>query len=230
MGDKLISQIKCRLIQKTPVFYEFLRYTLGAVFVGKDVKDVVKKMPSGSLIINLGSGAKRIGDGVKNIDIAPSKRVDIVADARKLSFEDESVDLVIAEQLLEHVSDPQVILKEACRVLRPGGMIYISTPFILGYHSMPGDYYRWTLEGLRELLKDFKEVESGMRCGPTSALVAVLSEWLASFFSFGIRPVHQIFLPIFMLVLAPLKILDFFIYKYRTFENIALAFYYIGRK
>ena len=76
MKEDIISRFKYQLMKKVPMFYEFLRYTLGAVFVGKDVRNIVKKMPSGSLIINLGSGAKKIREDVKNVDLFPSKRVE----------------------------------------------------------------------------------------------------------------------------------------------------------
>ncbi len=230
MEDKFFSKIKHSTMQKTPQFYEFLRYVFGAVFVGKDVVGAIKEIPLNSKIINLGSGAKKVRKDVINVDIFPSARVDVVADAKNLPFANDSMDAAIAEQLLEHVSDPQKVVDEIYRVLKPGGTVYISTPFMIGYHSMPNDYYRWTLDGLKELMKNFKESESGMRCGPTSALVAILSEWLASFLSFGIKFLYQIFLPVFILVLAPLKILDFFIYRYKSFDKIALAFYFVGKK
>lgn len=217
-------------MKKWPALYEFLRYVFGAVFVGENVKSVIKGLPSGSLIINLGSGAKKIREDIVNVDIFSSKRVDVVADAHALPFADNSADAIITEQLLEHVANPQKVVGEIYRVLKPGGAVYVSVPFIIGYHSMPCDYYRWTLSGVKELMKDFQEIKSGTRCGPTSALAAILSEWLASFLSFGIRQIYQIALPIFMIVLSPFKILDFFIYRYKTFDNIALAFYYIGKK
>lgn len=230
MQIEFYSRIKFYIMARYPTFYEILRYTLGAVYVGKTARFIIKNLPENTVVINLGSGAKRIGKRVINVDIFPAKNVDIVADARALPFEDDSVDAVISEQLFEHVRDPQNIVKEIYRVLRPGGLVFVTTPFIIGYHSMPNDYYRWTLQGLRELMKDFKENESGTSCGPTSALVVILNEWIASFFSFGIKPLYYSLFFVFMIILAPLKILDFFVYKYKTFDNIALAFYYIGKK
>jgi SAM-dependent methyltransferase len=62
----------------------------------------------------------------------------------------ESVDAVLSTQVLEHVSDPPVYLRECARVLRPGGRILLSTHGFMVYHPDPVDFWRWTSAGLRE--------------------------------------------------------------------------------
>jgi SAM-dependent methyltransferase len=64
--------------------------------------------------------------------------------------EDESVDVVISTQVLEHVSDPTQYLAECARVLRPGGQLLLSTHGFMVHHPDPVDLWRWTCEGLRE--------------------------------------------------------------------------------
>lgn len=49
------------------------------------------------------------------------------ADARQLPFGDEVFDVVVAGEVLEHVPDPDVVVAEACRVLRRGGALIIDT-------------------------------------------------------------------------------------------------------
>jgi hypothetical protein len=44
-------------------------------------------------------------------------------------------------------------VREAARVLKPGGRLYLQTPFILGYHPGPEDYWRFSREGLRRLIE-----------------------------------------------------------------------------
>ncbi len=63
-------------------------------------------------------------------------------------------DVVICEQVLEHVTDPlraAATLREVCR---PGGHLIVSTPFLLRVHNQPGDYWRFTVPALRRLLEN----------------------------------------------------------------------------
>jgi SAM-dependent methyltransferase len=56
---------------------------------------------------------------------------------------------VLSTQVLEHVLDPDVYLRECYRVLRPGGRLLLSTHGFMFYHPDPDDYWRWTCAGLR---------------------------------------------------------------------------------
>src|SRR6185503_12426398 len=70
---------------------------------------------------------------------------------------------IILEQVLEHVRHPRDAVRNALSMLRPGGAALISTPFMLKIHRYPGDYYRWTEDGMRVLLEDagFIDVVTG---------------------------------------------------------------------
>lgn len=54
-----------------------------------------------------------------------------VGTATELPLDTDSVDVCLLPELLEHVVDWQTCLKEACRVLRPGGVLYLSTTNVL---------------------------------------------------------------------------------------------------
>jgi SAM-dependent methyltransferase len=71
-----------------------------------------------------------------------------------LPLGDGQVDAVISTQVLEHAEDPQLYLKEAWRVLKPGGRLLLSTHGIFAYHPDPVDLWRWTGEGLRKAVTD----------------------------------------------------------------------------
>jgi SAM-dependent methyltransferase len=66
---------------------------------------------------------------------------------------DESVDVVLSTQVLEHVADPSLYLSECRRVLRPGGRMLLSTHGFMVYHPDPVDLWRWTCAGLREAVE-----------------------------------------------------------------------------
>lgn len=65
-----------------------------------------------------------------------------------LPAENNSFDLVISTQVLEHVYDPEVYLSECSRVLKPSGRLLLTTHGIWPYHADPVDYWRWTGSGL----------------------------------------------------------------------------------
>ena len=65
----------------------------------------------------------------------------------------EQFDLVIAEQVFEHVLRPERAAANVHQMLRPGGIFVISTPFLLKIHREPMDLYRWTEGGMRQLLE-----------------------------------------------------------------------------
>ena len=229
--DVLINKLKI-FFKKYPAIFDIIHHVVGASRVGLSAKKAIKDLGEDKLILNLGSGTKVRRKDVINIDFYPFRNVNIVADITKLPFKDGLVDAVICEQVLEHLRDPWIALKEMKRVLKSGGLAYITVPFMVGFHSSPDDYYRWSKEGLRELMRGqgFREKEIGIRYGPTSAILSVVNNWLATVLSFGSGSLQQIFLIILTVITFPLKIFDYFICRFKTSENIASAFYYLGRK
>jgi len=75
------------------------------------------------------------------------------------SIPEESYDVVILDQVLEHVENPMKAIKEVRRILRSGGTFIGTTPFLIYVHPVPKDYWRFTEDGLRVLLKEFSSVE-----------------------------------------------------------------------
>jgi SAM-dependent methyltransferase len=61
-------------------------------------------------------------------------------------------DLVICEQVLEHVLDPLAAVRTLRCLCKPDGYVYVATPFLVRLHDHPGDYWRFTPDGLRHLL------------------------------------------------------------------------------
>jgi len=92
------------------------------------------------------------------VDIQPQQGyVDVVVDASLLPFKDESFDVVISTEVLEHVENWRAVVSELKRVLKRGGLLVITTRspgFPL--HSYPYDFWRFTVD-------DFKVVFSDMR-------------------------------------------------------------------
>lgn len=81
-------------------------------------------------------------------------RPDVFADARRLPFEDKSVDGVILKDVLEHVEGPWGALQECARVTRAGGTLVLWMPFMYPVHDAPHDYQRFTAHGLSAYLEE----------------------------------------------------------------------------
>lgn len=65
-----------------------------------------------------------------------------------------SVDTILCSEVLEHVAHPHDALAAFRRVLRPGGVLILTVPFMARLHEEPHDFFRYTEHGLRALLAD----------------------------------------------------------------------------
>jgi SAM-dependent methyltransferase len=78
---------------------------------------------------------------------------DVWYDGKKFPFGDESFDSVLCNQVLEHIFTPDEFLREIHRVLKPGGHLLLTVPFVWDEHEQPYDYARYSSFGLRALLE-----------------------------------------------------------------------------
>lgn len=78
---------------------------------------------------------------------------DQLYDGGKFPFEDAEFDSILCNQVLEHVFNPDEFLGEIMRVLKPGGRLLLTVPFVWDEHEQPYDYARYSSFGLRALLE-----------------------------------------------------------------------------
>jgi SAM-dependent methyltransferase len=108
------------------------------------------------LVLNVGSGmdTQSFGRRVVRLDrFAPAAtvRADLGA---ALPFTDGAFDGAVCTEVLEHVANARHVLSELARVLRPGGRVIVSVPFVFHYHEDPRDVRRYTPDGLRAALEE----------------------------------------------------------------------------
>ncbi|MGE5457135.1 MAG: class I SAM-dependent methyltransferase [Methanococcaceae archaeon] len=90
--------------------------------------------------------------GIDHVSIVSSmSQVDVAGEAMRLPFKGESFDAVVSFQVMEHLPEPLEFLKEIRRVLKTGGHVLLTTPFMWGEHSEPYDFFRYTRYGLKYL-------------------------------------------------------------------------------
>lgn len=78
---------------------------------------------------------------------------DYFYDGNKFPFENATFDSILCNEVLEHVFNPDEFIKEIVRVLRPGGTLLLTVPFVWDEHEQPYDYARYSSFGLRALLE-----------------------------------------------------------------------------
>ncbi len=90
------------------------------------------------------------------LDLAgnPYQPPDVIWDGRDLPFQDDSVGCAMATEVLEHCPDPERVMAEACRVLKPGGVFFLTVPFLWPLHDVPSDEYRFTPWSLQRHLEN----------------------------------------------------------------------------
>lgn len=94
---------------------------------------------------------------------------------------DRQFDLIFVEQVLEHVLWPHRAVKNLFAMLRPSGILVVTTPFLIKIHNYPHDCSRWTEIGIKHLL-----VEGGFEpsriitgsWGNRECVVANLDGWV----------------------------------------------------
>ena len=127
--------------------------------------------PARLLVVGGGSVGQALGPlydderiKVYSFDIYASPTVQFVADAHEMPIADGFFDAVIVQAVLEHVLDPDQVVNEIWRVLKPDALVYAETPFMQHVHEGAYDSTRFSDCGHRYLFRRFELIDSGV-CG-----------------------------------------------------------------
>lgn len=145
----------------------------------QNILQLTSLLPPQPLVLMIGAGT--MGAGCESLyasreirqiafDIYPSTLTQLVADAHQIPLADASVDGVVVQAVLEHVLDPQAVVAEIHRVLKPGGVVYAETPFMQQVHERAYDFTRFTELGHRWLWRRFEEIKRDVIGGPGLSL------------------------------------------------------------
>lgn len=229
-----------------PVFLDHINDAAAQTYVSKtpftkywfkkeqeELTKLLENMPPGAIIINIGSRSKRLKEmhsGIKNLDICYYPDVDVIADAKALPFTDNSVDMVIFKNVLEHLKDPGNALSEIKRILKPGGKLYVKIPFLQPFHAVPDDFQRYTRSGIKELFKEYHEHEFGVSIGGGSMMAWMVREYLAILTSFGSETLYTLGITFWGWLTFWIKYTDRILKNNKLSDRIASAFYGIYQK
>lgn len=155
----------------------------------KDLKEALEQFKSDDKlrILDYGCGVspyKRFWPNASYIraDYLPGPGLDHILEETGIVPEnDQSFDLVLSTQVLEHLRKPNAYLAEVLRVLKPGGVFICTTHGVFPDHGCPYDFQRWTVDGLvRDVESAGLEVFDARRMtGNGRALVVFLNSTIS---------------------------------------------------
>lgn len=127
---------------------------------GRDawVANKAKSVPHGFSVLDIGAGTclyrphfahckykthdfKKYDGSEKHGATSQYGEIDYVSEILQIPVSDASFDVVICTEVLEHVPEPILVLKEISRILRPGGRAFITAPLGSGLHQLPYHFY-----------------------------------------------------------------------------------------
>jgi len=139
----------------------------------------------GGRVLDVGCGKKpyhtwfgRVSEYV-GLDVAPGPKVDVVVKPdERWPLTDAHFDTVLSTQVIEHANDLEFTLGQMSRVLRTGGTIILSFPFLYNVHGAPDDHRRFTHFGAKKLLPGYEILHLETQGGIGSTLVILFLNWI----------------------------------------------------
>ncbi|MCE2772720.1 MAG: class I SAM-dependent methyltransferase [Bacteroidetes bacterium] len=118
-----------------------------------------------------------------DLDVATAHRKnkpDLTWDGKTIPLADNTIDCAMATEVFEHCADPELVMEEICRVLKPSGFLIFTVPFLWPLHEVPYDEYRYTPFSLERHLKQsgFSSVNISALGGWNASMAQMLGLWL----------------------------------------------------
>jgi SAM-dependent methyltransferase len=155
-------------------------------------------------VLNAGAGNRDIRHLIQgklfNQDIPTglhNANIDILSPLHQIPVEAGFFDAIICNAVLEHVENPEEVMREFQRVCKPGGILYLVVPFIQPEHLDPTDFQRYTIAGLQRLVRQhgFEVVEANGVHSVYTTLAWIFIEWLNAADTFDHFVLKWLFFP-----------------------------------
>ena len=132
----------------------------------------------GGTVLDLGAGLRPFAGLLPGTTIAldyrPRPDVDLLGDAHRLPFRDDTIDAIVCTEVFEHLLDPPAAARELIRVLKPGGKLVLTTRFCFPLHDRPGDHWRFTSYTLARLFAPLDPVVLAQHSAYHTLLVLIV--------------------------------------------------------
>lgn len=177
-------------------------------------------------ILDAGSGERRISSNTVNLDISLHSETDVVADAHRIPFRDNTFRLVVCQGVLEHVLDADRVIRELFRVAGQG-RVYVEVPMLQPFHADPADFRRFTLPGLIAALAPARIVDAGATAGCFSAVSFMIRQFPDALVGDAPRPMRLLLKTPFVVVAALTRYGDMVV-RPRYGERVAASIFAIA--
>lgn len=182
--------------------------------------DIKKELPAYSgNVLDVGCGQSpykfllnKANTSYKGIDIIDADNFDYrnnditPFDGQNIPFDNETFDVIICTEVLEHVYEHQALVNEMYRVCKSGAKGIITIPFSARYHYIPFDYFRYTPAALKKIFSAFSLIE----IKPRGTDILSICAKIIVLFSRNIIPdtlLKVIFLPLWIILLPGLALI-----------------------
>lgn len=153
----------------------------------KEIRFFAEALPNAYTVLDIGCGEKPYKALFKGatqyvgLDMAEGPNVDVVGLAWDLPFPDNSFDVIIITQVLEHIRDVEKTVAEIQRVAKPDASIFASAPLTFLEHGAPHDYWRFTRYGFEHLFRNFNIVSIHDLNGYVNTLCRMINTFIQYF-------------------------------------------------
>jgi SAM-dependent methyltransferase len=185
MAIKNVIEILRALVER-PGYREYLRRSIylrfgynpeqwGRITYGLEWRKFLDALPLESLkVLEISPGPRPVLDKgrVASYTAVNFPQFDIGKDVLPETF-----DLIVAEHVFEHLRHPYQAARNVRKMLHEDGIFVIATPFLVRIHREPGDFTRWTPEGLEAFLDDCGFTAKAHGWGNRKAVKANFGRW-----------------------------------------------------
>ncbi len=178
--------------------------TYRRILLDRELEEAKKYMKG--LVLDIGGGRRR-GSFTRPeaatwlvLDSGRDFRPHILGDAQSIPIRSNSIDCIKCTELLEHVEYPERVIAEISRVLKPGGTLILSTPFIFAIHSDPFDFQRFTDQKLTRMLEDSFKIVTLKKQGLYFTVLAYMMKQAILNFKYRLKYIFCWLFPLFDLM------------------------------
>lgn len=139
------------------------------------------KMPYKHYILENSKVGSYIGLDIESaFEYDTTVKPDFRWDGTTIPFENNTFNCAFGTEVLEHCPEPEIVLKEVFRVLKPEGIFFFTVPFLWNLHEVPHDEYRFTPFSLERHLNNagFKDIQLKATGGWHASMAQMLGLWV----------------------------------------------------
>lgn len=161
-------------------------------------------------------------------------RADVAGDASEMPFANESIDTILCTEVMEHVMNPEKVMTEFARVLKPEGVIIITVPFFYPIHDA-FDFFRYAHDGIAVMMKrqglEIEEVVPLSGGGVTLAIMFNLFWFdLGFMWTKWLYPIGLLFRPLLWILLCLVNLFGWLLENLISSPQMSFNHLTVGRK